>query len=79
MCRAKDGFKWKLRRRVSFLKVNVWATDTFDGSDNGRVMRGKIVEEVNRVVKQFRSKPNETLYDLTNLGSSLHVCFIKQN
>ena len=79
MCRAKDGFKWKLRRRVSFLKVNVWATDTFDGSDNGRVMRGKIVEEVNRVVKQFCSKPNETLYDLTNLGSSLHVCCIKQN
>jgi hypothetical protein len=31
-------------------------------------MRGKIVEEVNRVVRQNRSKPNETLYDFFNTG-----------
>ena len=62
----KMDLSGSLRRRVSFLRVNVWATDT----PNGRVMRGKIVEEVNRVVNQFCSKPNETLYDLINLGSS---------
>jgi hypothetical protein len=31
-------------------------------------MRCKIVEEVNRVVRQNRSKPNETLYDFFNAG-----------
>ncbi len=58
----------KTRRRLSFLRVNVWTTDTPSASEAGRVMRGKIVEEVNRVVRQNRSKPNETLYDFFNTG-----------
>ena len=58
----------KTRRRLSTLRVNVWATDTPGTSETGRVMRGKIVEEVNRVIRQNRSKPNETLYDFFNLG-----------
>jgi len=58
----------KTRRRMSFLRVNVWTTDTPGASESSRVMRGKIVEEVNRVVRQNRSKPNETLYDFFNTG-----------
>jgi len=58
----------KTRRRLSFLRVNVWVTDKPGTSEAGRVMRGKIVEEVNRVVRQNRSKPNETLYDFFNAG-----------
>ena len=58
----------KTRRRLSFLRVNVWVTDTLRASETGRVMRGKIVEEVNRVLRQNRSKPNETLYDFFNTG-----------
>jgi hypothetical protein len=58
----------KTRRRLSFLRVNVWTTDTRGTSEAGRVMRGKIVEEVNRVIRQNRSKPNETLYDFFNTG-----------
>jgi len=58
----------KTRRRLSFLRVNVWVTDTPHASETGRVMRGKIVEEVNRVLRQNRSKPNETLYDFFNTG-----------
>jgi hypothetical protein len=58
----------KIRRRLSFLRVNVWTTDTRGTSEAGRVMRGKIVEEVNRVIRQNRSKPNETLYDFFNIG-----------
>jgi hypothetical protein len=58
----------KTRRCLSFLRVNVWVTDTPRASEAGRVMRGKIVEEVNRVVRQNRSKPNETLYDFFNAG-----------
>ena len=60
----------KTRRRISFVRVNVWVTDAPRASDAGRVMRGKIVEEVNRVVRQNRSKPNETLYDFFNAGPS---------
>ncbi len=33
-------------------------------------MRGKIVEEVNRVVRQNRNRPNETVYDFYNLGAA---------
>jgi hypothetical protein len=58
----------KTRRRLSLLRVNVWTTETPGASEPSRVMRGKIVEEVNRVVRQNRSKPNETLYDFFNTG-----------
>jgi hypothetical protein len=58
----------KTRRRLSFLRVNVWVTDAPRATEAGRIMRGKIVEEVNRVVRQNRSKPNETLYDFFNVG-----------
>jgi hypothetical protein len=63
----------KTRRRMSFLRVNVWTTDTPSASESSRVMRGKIVEEVNRVVRQNRSKPNETLYDFFNKGPTTQV------
>ena len=59
----------KIRRRTATLRVNVWATDMPNASENGKTMRGKIVEEVNRVIRQNRSKPNETLYDFVGLGS----------
>jgi hypothetical protein len=37
-------------------------------SDNGKLMRNKIVEEVNRVIRQNRNKPNTTEYNFTGLG-----------
>jgi hypothetical protein len=58
----------KTRRRLSTLRVNVWATDAAGAGEAGRVMRGKIVEEVNRLLRQNRSKPNETLCDFFNSG-----------
>ncbi|MBT0159360.1 hypothetical protein G4O51_05175 [Candidatus Bathyarchaeota archaeon A05DMB-2] len=58
----------KTRRRLLLLRVNVWATDAASASEAGKVMRGKIVEEINRILRQNRSKPNETLYDLFNAG-----------
>ena len=58
----------KTRRRMSFVRVNVWVTDTPSANEAGRVLRGKIVEEINRVVRRNRSKPNETLYDFFNTG-----------
>ncbi len=64
----------RTRRRLSLLRVNVWTTDTQDASEGGRVMRGKIVEEINRVVRQNRSTPNETLYDFFNAGPAGKGC-----
>jgi hypothetical protein len=58
----------KTRRRLSLLRVNVWTTEHSSLNESGRVMREKIVEDVNRVVRQNRSKPNETLYDYFNTG-----------
>jgi hypothetical protein len=58
----------KTRRRLSFLRVNVWVTDTPRLGESARVMRGKIVEEVNRAVRQNRSQPNQTVYDFFNAG-----------
>lgn len=59
----------KLRRRLGFLRVNVWATDRQASSDPGNLMRSKLVAEVNRVVRQNRNEPNETVYDFVDVGS----------
>jgi hypothetical protein len=64
----------KIRRRLSAVRVNVWATDMPNASESGRTMRGKIVEEVNRVIRQNRSVPNEALYDFVGLGSGGQAC-----
>jgi len=58
----------RIRRRLGTLRVNVWATDKTASSDSWRVMRKKMVEEVNRIVRQNCNKPNETVYDLLGVG-----------
>jgi len=58
----------KTRRRLAFLRVNVWAANVPSASESGRTLRGKIVEEVNRVIRQNRNKPNESVYDFFNTG-----------
>jgi hypothetical protein len=60
----------KKRRRLQALRVNVWATDQPGSEESGRLMRRKIMEEVLRVVRQNRVKPNETLYDFLPTGSA---------
>ncbi|MGQ9530149.1 MAG: hypothetical protein ACUVQX_00865 [Candidatus Bathycorpusculaceae bacterium] len=52
----------RIRRRVISLRVNIWSQDT--------LMRQKIVEEVNRIVRQNRNKPNETLYTFAGMGQA---------
>ncbi len=58
----------KIRRRMSLLRANVWATDKLNASDNGKTTRGKIVEEIDRIIRQNRSQPNDTLYDFVGAG-----------
>lgn len=67
----------KLRRRLGFLRVNVWATDSKSSSDSGKLMRNKLVAEVNRVIRQNRAKPNETLYNFVGVepGVATHKAY----
>jgi hypothetical protein len=64
----------KIRRRTPVIRVNVWATDTPNASENGKVMRHKIVEEINRVIRENRTTPNETLYDFVGVGAGGEGC-----
>jgi hypothetical protein len=60
----------EIRRRTTFLRVNVWSTDTSHANDGGRTIQLKILQEIHRITDTFGSKPNETQYDLTNLGTN---------
>jgi hypothetical protein len=59
---TKIDMSGKLRRRVGSLRVNVWSQDI--------LTRQKMVEEVNRIVRQNRNKPNETLYYFRGIGQA---------
>jgi len=65
---TKIEMSGRIRRRLGSLRVNVWATDRPAASDLGRLMRQKMVEEVNRVVRQNRNKPNVIEYNFAGLG-----------
>ncbi|MCL6579954.1 MAG: hypothetical protein K6T73_11370, partial [Candidatus Bathyarchaeota archaeon] len=59
---TKIEMSGRLRRRVGSLRVNVWSQDM--------LTRQKMVEEVNRIVRQNRNKPNETLYYFAGVGQA---------
>lgn len=63
----------KTRKRLQTLRVNVWATD-FSRSENARSMRGKMVEDVNRAIRQNRSTPNQTVYSFVGAGNGGQAC-----
>jgi len=65
---TKIEMSGRIRRRLGTLRVNVWATDRAATIDPGRLMRNKMVEEVNRIVRQNRNQPNVTRYDFAGLG-----------
>ncbi len=60
----------KARRRQSTLRVGVWTTEQAGLGESAKALRGKIVEEVTRVIHQNRSRPNQTQYDFYNLGAA---------
>jgi len=65
---TKIEMSGRVRRRIGTLRVNVWATDRPATSDPGRLMRQKLVEEVNRITRQNRNQPNVTSYNFAGLG-----------
>jgi len=60
----------KTRRRLSLLRVNIWATDKPEQAITGRVLREKIREEISRIIRQNRNKPNTTVYDFYSVGQT---------
>jgi hypothetical protein len=60
--RDTKNMSGRLRRRIGSLRVNVWSQDM--------LTRQKMVEEVNRIVRQNRNKPNETLYYFRGIGQA---------
>lgn len=56
----------KTRRRLSFLVVNIWTVDK--PKQTGRKMREKLREEILRIIREKRTKPNVTNYDFWNIG-----------
>jgi len=65
---TKIEMSGRIRRRLGSLRVNMWATDRPATSDSGKLIRNKMVEEVNRIVRQNRTIPNQTRYDFAGLG-----------
>jgi hypothetical protein len=63
----KLGFSTTLRRRVGIARVKIWVVDK-PGSA-GKQIRNKLRQEVNRVVREKRTKPNETNYNYTGVGA----------
>jgi hypothetical protein len=62
----KIGFSATLRRRVGYARVNIWVVDKPEVA--GKKIRNKLRQEVNRIVREKRTKPNETLYDYVGVG-----------
>ena len=62
----KIGFSATLRRRVGYARVNVWVVDK--AGVTGKNMRNRLRQEINRVIREKRTKPNETLYDFVEVG-----------
>jgi len=58
----------RIRRRLGRIRVNTWATDRPATSDPGRLMRQKMVEEINRIVRQNCKIPNVLEYNFAGLG-----------
>lgn len=53
----KLGFSATLRRRVGYARVKIWVVDK--PSFGGKQIRNKLRQEVNRVVREKRTKPNQ--------------------
>ncbi len=62
----KLGFSAKARRRLGVIRVNIWAIDK--ANMVGRDLRESLREEINRIIRENRTKPNETVYNFVGVG-----------
>ena len=66
----KISFSGNARRRAAYMHVDVWTVDKPELGIVGRKMREKICAEVNRIIRERRSKPNETSYNYVGIGQT---------
>jgi len=64
----KIGLSGTARRRVGFARVNVWTVDKPEQAVTGRKMRDKMRVEINRVIREKRTKPNEAINNFAGVG-----------
>jgi len=63
----KLGFSATLRRRVGYARIKIWVVDRAGFA--GRQIRNKLRQEINRVVREKRTKPNQTNYSYVGVGA----------
>lgn len=64
----------KIRQQISLVRVNVWAAENSNVHESGKAIRNKILEEINRIIRQNRNSPNITLIDYVGCGSIHGAC-----
>jgi hypothetical protein len=62
----KLGLSANQRRRVGYARVDIWVINKPDV--NGKEIRNRLRQEVNRVIREKRTKPNETTYNYIGVG-----------
>ncbi|HDQ07153.1 MAG TPA: hypothetical protein ENN36_10610 [Candidatus Bathyarchaeota archaeon] len=63
----KLGFSATLRRRVGYARVKIWVVDKPGAA--AKQIRNKLRQEVNRVIREKRTKPNQTNYNYLGVGA----------
>jgi len=64
----KLGLSGSYRRRICYAIVNIWVVDKPERGVIGSVVREKLREEINRIIRENRNKPNETTYNFVGVG-----------
>jgi hypothetical protein len=59
----------RLRRRVFYLKCTCHSTDKqTSGSDSGKTIRNKVTEQINKIIRENRTLPNQATLNFYGLG-----------
>ncbi len=66
----KIGFSGTKRLRVDSPRVNIWVLEKPEAAESGRRIRDKMRQEINRIIREKRTKPNITKYTFWNLGTA---------
>ncbi len=66
----KIGFSASKRLRIDSPRVNVWIIEKSEAAEPGRRIREKMRQEINRLIREKRTRPNITKYTFWNLGQT---------
>jgi len=66
----KIGLSGSKRLTVDSPRVNVWVLEKLGASESGRRIRDKMRQEIKRIIREKRIKPNNTKYTFWNLGTT---------